>query len=167
MRKNLLILLAFLPLVVSARINVQDAFLSMPIQLFPYLNSAERFTALAAVDESNSGVQDVRFDNKTVHVEVEDETLRIQVTEGVGYTIKTNNDTILLIQTLCSPICSSVVQQYTSSWQLIDNVSIPPTAQISENALFVQADIVNGQIVYTDNTPLFLDEEEKKEYLKD
>ncbi len=167
MRKSFLILLVFLPLMVSARINVQDAFLSMPMQLFPYLNSAERFTALAAVEESNNGVIDVQFENKTVHIEVQDEILRIQVTEGVGYTIRTDNDTILLIQTLCSPICSSVVQQYTSSGQLIGNVSIPPTAQIPDNALFIQADIVNGQIVYTDNTSLFLDEEEKKEYLKD
>lgn len=72
-------------------------------------------------------------------------------------TIELNKDTILVIETACAPICSSIVNVYSNNWQYIGRL-MPPIA----NCVFPEAYVENKRLRWRDNTPLMLDEEEKK-----
>lgn len=72
-------------------------------------------------------------------------------------TIQLGSDTLLVIETACAPICSSIVRVYDTRWQYI-GVLNPPFAK----AVFPEAYIENKHLRWRDNTYLMLDEEEKK-----
>lgn len=70
-------------------------------------------------------------------------------------------DSILFVQTVCSPICSSVAGIYTGDGRLIHTVPSP-----AEYVLPV-AQIQNNQLVWADNVDEMLDDVEKhRKYTK-
>lgn len=72
-------------------------------------------------------------------------------------TIQLGTDTLLVVETACAPICSSIVRVYDLSWNYIGMLQSPFTS-----AVFPEAYIENKRLYWRDNTPLMLDDEEKK-----
>lgn len=140
----------------QAQLTVRDAFVSMPDTLCPFLDVQQRVYLLniALVGDTIPN----RFDGQSVLKERKEHTLCLEIADGVEYTIFVQNDTIMLIQTACAPICASVVKQYDGGWHYLRTVS--PSTQ----GVFVEAVLTDGVVVYKDNTSELLDEDEKKAY---
>lgn len=142
-----------------------EAFFSMPDELCPYFNRAQKMVLCnqleAARKENRSdslyAVPNL-FGTESVPLELTDSLLRIQITDGVEYSWWVCADGIVFVQTVCAPVCSSVVGLYDAGWTWLHDLK--PDME----ALFVSAHVENGKLVYTDETPLLLDEEEKKHY---
>ncbi len=156
LKRSLFILLLGVSFIGNAKISLHDAFISMPDTLCPFLEIQQR-SFLANVSSLSDTIPN-RLNGETAVIERTEQMLRVFITEGVEYDLLLQNDTIIFIQTVCAPICSSVVKQYDSNWNYLNTVV--PTIQ----GTFVEAKWQNGTIVYQDNTPELLDEEEKKEY---
>ena len=67
-------------------------------------------------------------------------------------------DTLFLIQTVCAPICVSVVSAYTMNWRFLKMIEPPFVADL------YSAHVAGDSLVFVDQTPLLLDEEERKHY---
>ena len=129
-------------------------FMSMPDQLCPYIDRHQREYMLImygttgkCVENPFGGVSCIT-DNTLNH-------LRIELTDSISYDILLENDsTWLLISTACAPVCSSVIKRYNGSWTNGVLVKMPIDAP------FVKAEVVEGQVVYSNQTPLLRDDEE-------
>ncbi len=139
-----------------AQINVHEAFIAMPDTLCPFLDVQQR--AFLANVASVSDTIPNRLNGKSAVIERTEQALRVHIADGVEYSLLVQNDTINFIQTVCAPVCASIVKQYTSDWQYLQTVA--PTIQ----GVFVEAKLQDGTIIYQDNTPELLDEDEKKDY---
>lgn len=62
-------------------------------------------------------------------------------------------DSTLVVTTVCAPICSSCARVYNKEGELI--------RQELGATLFSQASIVDGELIWTDQTPLLLDDSEQ------
>ena len=72
-------------------------------------------------------------------------------------TLVLSEDSILIIATVCAPICSSYV--------MVENAKGEETGEIPspfKDAVVPEAYIENGKILWRDNTYLLLDEDEKR-----
>ncbi len=76
-------------------------------------------------------------------------------------------DTAIVITTACAPICSSVARVYAINkvsedavWTFIRTIPAP-----DEHAVFQEAYFDNGHLLWRDNTPDMLDDEEKNSKL--
>jgi len=72
-------------------------------------------------------------------------------------TLVVRADSIIVIETACAPICSSIVRIYNKEWRMIGDIPSP-----FSDAVFPEAFIENNAIHWRDNTGELLDEEEKK-----
>ncbi len=140
----------------SAQLTVRDAFVSMPDTLCPFLDVQQRAYLLNVAPIGDTIPN--RFDGRSVLKERTEQNIGLQVAEGVEYTLFVQNDTITFIQTACAPICASVVKQYDGEWRYVQTVR--PSIQ----GVFVEAMLQDSAIVYKDNTPELLDEDERKAY---
>lgn len=66
-------------------------------------------------------------------------------------------DSLLVVRTVCAPVCSSAAAVYTPSGQLLHPIFPAP------HSVFPEAHIVNGTVVWQDNTADILDDTEKKQ----
>lgn len=66
-------------------------------------------------------------------------------------------DSLLVITTACAPICSSVVQVYNAAGEYLGQIQ-PPDSK----AVFPEAYIEEGKLLWRDNTAAILDEDEKR-----
>lgn len=74
-------------------------------------------------------------------------------------------DSILVVQTICAPICSSCARIYNKEGEVIRRIESPyPDATFPEAHLEYMNNDSTGTplIVWTDNTPQILDKEEMK-----
>lgn len=83
---------------------------------------------------------------------------RLQMADSCYLEVQHYGDSILLIQTVCAPVCSSVASIYDETWQLIRAIT-PPVGWI-----FPQAFMENGQLRWQNNTQEILDSTERKEW---
>lgn len=67
-------------------------------------------------------------------------------------------DSIIVIHTVCAPVCSSCARVYNKEWQLIRTLTPPFQSP------FPEAYIEDGKLLWRDNYPQLLDEEERKLY---
>ena len=58
------------------------------------------------------------------------------------------NDSIIVIHTVCAPICSSHARVYNKEWQLMGELQAPFTS------IFPEAYIEDGQLLWRDNDTL-------------
>ena len=58
------------------------------------------------------------------------------------------NDSIIVIHTVCAPICSSHARVYNKEWQVIGELQAPFTS------IFPEAYIEDGQLLWRDNDTL-------------
>ncbi|MBR1427097.1 MAG: hypothetical protein IJ581_06555 [Paludibacteraceae bacterium] len=68
-------------------------------------------------------------------------------------------DSVLVVQTVCAPICSSHARIIDKGGKTVRNI-VPPYP----HAVFPEASIREGVLVWEDHTPDVLDEEELKYY---
>lgn len=94
-------------------------------------------------------------DNLTVYNE--GNYTRIEVDSCYVEALEYGQDSVLVVQTACAPICSSVVRVYNGSGTTIRTVDAP-----FDNAIFPLATIDNGELRWQDNTNDILDEQEKR-----
>lgn len=71
-------------------------------------------------------------------------------------TLQLGTDTMLVIETACAPICSSVVRVYDKDWKYIGILHSPYIS-----AVFPEAYVENKRLCWRDNTYMMLDDEEK------
>lgn len=76
---------------------------------------------------------------------------------SIRYDSLSVGDSLVVIQTVCAPICSSVARVYNKQGDMIGTIPAP-----SATWVFPQAYIEQDSIVWRDNTYLMLDDEEKK-----
>lgn len=65
-------------------------------------------------------------------------------------------DSMVVIQTVCAPICSSVARVYNKQGAPVRTLPAP-----NDRWVFPEAYIQSDSILWRDNTPQLLDEEEK------
>ena len=63
-------------------------------------------------------------------------------------------DSIIIIHTVCAPVCSSCARVYNKDWQLIGALTPPFQSP------FPEAYIEDGKLLWRDNYPQLLDEDE-------
>lgn len=81
---------------------------------------------------------------------------RIRMADSCYIEVQNYGDSILWVQTVCAPVCSSLARVYNKEWQIIREV-YPP-----QECIFPFATIQDGRLVWQDNTGEILDDEEKK-----
>lgn len=162
---NKVILLSLLYITSSlyAQLPVGQLFLSMPDSLCPYLDMKQRVVLLEYANQNLSDSVDNIYGGHSSVTAKTDNYLCIQVTDGISLELLTDSDSFCLIQTACAPICSSIVKRYFANWMFIGEVK-PVGLSQAERAVFIKAEVSDGNIVWHDETPLWLDEEEKKHY---
>lgn len=65
-------------------------------------------------------------------------------------------DSIIVIHTVCAPVCSSCARVYNKEWHFIGTLTPPFRSP------FPEAYIENGRLLWRDNYSQLLDEEERK-----
>ena len=63
-------------------------------------------------------------------------------------------DSIIVIHTVCAPVCSSCARVYNKEWHFIGTLTPPFQSP------FPEAYIENGKLLWRDNYPQLLDEDE-------
>ena len=81
---------------------------------------------------------------------------RIRMADSCYIEVQNYGDSILVVQTVCAPVCSSCVHVYNKEWRPLREV------RPAKECTFPLATIRNGQLVWQDNTVQILDDEEKK-----
>ncbi|MBP5641733.1 MAG: hypothetical protein J6W92_01535 [Paludibacteraceae bacterium] len=82
---------------------------------------------------------------------------RIAMSESCTWeVIQYGNDSALVVQTDCAPICSSCARVYNKQGVILREITPP-----FEHAVFPYATIVDGEIRWEDHTSELLDDEER------
>ncbi len=131
-----------------------EAFLTMPQELLPYFSEAQRNAIgqqlVIAMQENDTTILHAvpnLFGKESRPLSLTEKSMCIEIADGIEYDWLVENNKILLIQTLCSPICSSAVSEYDMDWQRIR------TIQPDKEGVFIRAHIENDTLVFTDETP--------------
>lgn len=129
---------------------MRKQFILLIFCVLPLLLQAEDFFIRQLDDISALGgnPEMVSKDGKYMHIRMADSCY----IELYDY-----GDSILMVRTICAPICSSWAGVYTNAGKLIHSVSAP------QYFVFPLATIKKGQLVWKDNTDEMLDENEKKQ----
>ncbi len=143
---------------VSAQVSVKDAFHTIPDTLCPFLDEQQRLYMVMKAEFGELDTIDNRLNGKSTIIALTPQTLRVQIADGVEYGFMVQNDTITFVQTMCAPVCASIVKQYDSEWLYLQ------TKTHQQKGIFVEALLQDSAIVYKENTPELLDEDEKIEY---
>ncbi len=158
LKRLLFIVLMGLSIGVSAQVSVKDAFHMIPDMLCPFLDKQQRFYMIMKAEFGELDTIDNRLNGKSTIISLTPQTLRVQIADGVEYGFMVQNDTITFVQTVCAPVCASIVKQYDREWHYLQTITAPI------QGVFVEAMLQDTTIVYKDNTPELLDEDEKKAY---
>lgn len=86
----------------------------------------------------------------------DDHYTRLQMADSCYLDIVDYTDSLLVVRTVCAPVCSSVAAVYNKSGLVLHTI-LPPT-----NAIFPEAYIENGILLWRDNTTEILDDTERK-----
>ncbi len=65
-------------------------------------------------------------------------------------------DSIIVIHTVCAPVCSSCARVYNKEWQLIGTLTPPFQSP------FPEAYIEDGKLLWRDNYPQLMDDNERR-----
>ncbi len=118
---NLTILLVCVLLPLKAQSTLEQLYVNMPDMLNPAMSKKQRMEQIEYYKAGSDSVAN-RFNNQ-VYVRAFDEQngyMKIQTTDISAMEIKyfiNGNDTVVgVIKTVCTPICQSVVNFYTTAW---------------------------------------------------
>ncbi|MBR1809166.1 MAG: DUF3256 family protein [Paludibacteraceae bacterium] len=143
---------------VSAQLPVAQRFLSIPDTLCPYLDMKQRVMLLEYANHNTTDSVENIFGGKSIVLSKADNCLELQVADGFTMTILADSASFLLIQTACAPLCSSIVKRYVANWIYVEELK--PDKQ----CMLPKAEVIDGRLSWSDQTPLLLDDEEKKYY---
>ncbi len=157
-----LLLIAFLGCMsfcmMCAQLPVGQLFLSMPDSLCPMLDMRQRVVLLEYVNQQlQDSVVNIYGGQSRVLAKT-DNYICLEAAEGVTMEILADTSSFILIQTACAPVCSSIVKRYIANWLFMEEL------RPDHETDFMKAVVVDGRIVWSDETPLLLDDEEKKHY---
>ena len=141
-----------------AQLPVRQLFVSMPDSLCPYVDMKQRLLMMEYARQGMTDSVENIYGGKSRVTSVTDNYICAQVAEGFMLELLSDTAGFYLIQTSCAPICSSIVKRYIANWMFQQRI-MP-----ENNAAFMRATVVENRIVWSDETPLLLDEEEKKGY---
>lgn len=94
-----------------------------------------------------------------VQIKTEGAYTRLAVDSCVVETWEYKGDSVLMVQTVCAPICSSHVRVTNKDGKTLRTIPSP-----YPHAVFPEATIKEGILVWQDHTPEVLDQEELKHY---
>ncbi len=145
----------------NAQLPIGQLLLSMPDSLCPYLDMKQRVVLLEYANQNMKDSVDNIYGGKSAILDKTDNYLSLAVADGFTIELLSDSASYYLIQTACAPICSSIVKQYVANWIFVEEV------KPEKPTVFQKATVEDGKIVWIDETPLLLDDEEKKYYLLD
>lgn len=129
----------------------------MKKSLFTILCCLSALFAQAQMDLVKQWIADVSALGGSPVVEEESARYsRIRMADSCYIEVQNYGDSIMVVQTVCAPVCSSCAHVYNKEWQLLREV------RPAKESTFPLAVIRDGQLVWEDNTPEILDDEEKK-----
>ncbi|MBR1928349.1 MAG: DUF3256 family protein [Paludibacteraceae bacterium] len=156
MRKAITILLLFFTFEAYS-IDAFHCFRTIPDTIFPFAEMQQRNYMLFSPEKESCCVNNA-FNGVTCLKEHTPMYVRIEVGDDISYEILIESDsTWLFINTACAPVCSSIVRRFYGSWDRGEKVAPDIHSQ------FVKAEVIDGNIVYSDQTYLLRDDEERKE----
>ena len=103
------------------RAQIAEIWVSMPDSVCPYLNAQQRKQMF---DRAMNGVfvPTVNQLNGTSLIEAVDlpgNTLRVRYSQVQVTEIQAGNDTIVIIDHVCAPVCSTLTRRYNYAWMLL------------------------------------------------
>lgn len=102
-------------------------------------------------------IQDAIALGYTPETEVADGNyVRMRMADSCYLDLLRYTDSLLVVRTVCAPVCSSVAMVYQPNGQILR--TIQPTVE----GIFPLAHIENGVLFWTDNTTKILDDSERK-----
>lgn len=115
--KRLLFIVMFIPCMLMAqKPNVEQAFLTIPQDLCPFFDVR---TAYQMLNLAKSGVEDSTinfFGGKSRVMMVLPDQITLAVADSITYDVCVTDSSIVYIQTVCVPVCNSIVRRYDSQW---------------------------------------------------
>lgn len=129
---------------------MRKQFILLIFCVLPLLLSAEDFFIRQLDDISALG-------GNPEMIREEGQYMRLRMADSCYLELYNYGDSILLVRTICAPICSSWAGVYTETGKLLRSISAP------QHSVFPLATIENGLLVWKDNTDEMLDENEKRQ----
>lgn len=134
MRKLVGILLGLMCVEISLATSVVDVFISIPDTVCPYFTTEQRMQLITppyrpVINELQgfSQVDDVSIENQYMH---------ISFTNGVSLELRLLSERCQYVETVCAPICASVIRTYDEGWNLIEQQVTNWTDTESEEAYY-------------------------------
>ena len=126
--------IAFLLLALGVQAQVAPMWIIMPDSLCPYLTSQHR---KLLCEQAFRGVYDTIPNQLGGHAYIEsldkDNTLlRVRLTNSLTMELSLRQDTVILAETVCAPLCSTVTRTYNLSWMLLSETRSPWDAEQTE-----------------------------------
>lgn len=192
MRRLSLLLLFIFTLTVNL-VQAQEAkklFVNMPDSLLPLLTPVNRADFIDFLESNMKAEVKNKFGNNSEMTDLTRDYIKVGMSSTSQWQMKVlaANDSIHIIGTIstaCAPVCDSNIQFFTTEWKelpvssyiqlpvLEDFFSTPDSAQMQTfNNASLKADMLlmkaefnkeNSQLLFTFNTPEYLDEESQKE----
>lgn len=156
----LIILFALSGIILWAQPTIMQHLLTMPDSICPYFDMNARIKMVEYYNQSIPDSLENSYGGKSFVSIKTDSYIRLEVAEGFSLEILKDSISFILIQTACAPVCSSIVRQYEGNWMYMREI------KPEQDGIFMLAKVIDGNIVWEDQTPLLLDDEEKRHYLQ-
>ena len=97
-----------------------SAIFTMPDSVCPYLDSQQRFTLAA---QATKGVYDTipnKLGGRSWVEERTEQSVTYRLSPSLTMQVVAKADTIIVIESICAPLCSTLTRQYDYTWGLLD-----------------------------------------------
>lgn len=106
----------------------------MPDSLCPYLTSQHR---RMLCDQASRGVYDtipnqLGGQSWIESLDNDNALLRVRLTNALTMELSLRQDTVVLAETVCAPLCSTITRTYNLSWVLLSETRSPWDAEQTE-----------------------------------
>ena len=113
--------IALLLLALTAQAQVAQVWVSMPDSLCPYLSAQHRKVLW---EQAARGIFDTipnQLGGRSyiASIDKENNALSVQLTRSMKMELTLQADTIVLTETVCAPLCSTLTRYYTYAWMLL------------------------------------------------
>lgn len=128
MKKTILIgILLSLTIGLRAQSAIAEAWLTMPDSLCPFLTEQQR---LQVITFAKAGLKDTipnQFDGVSYpdSINLAQNYISIQMTPNMQVVYTMQDTTIRVEKTVCAPICSTIIQFYSTHWVLLKQEKRP------------------------------------------
>lgn len=109
-----------------------SAIFTMPDSVCPYLDSQQRFTLAT---QATKGVYDTipnKLGGRSWVEERTEQSVTYRLTPSLTMQVEAKADTIIVVETICAPICSTLTRQYSLSWALLSETISKWDAELTD-----------------------------------